>query len=342
MSRRKWSLAIATSLLLPACGGSQPSAEPPTAPPPPAAASPTPEPSPAGQVSTGPAGASTPKSEPAPAVAEVKPVVRYTGPFATPESVLYDEVGDRYLVSNVNGKPFEADGNGFISVLSPEGKVTTEKWIAAGVKKAKLDAPKGMTIAGGILYVADITVVRKFDAKDGSPKGDIPIPGASFLNDVSASPDGKIYVSDTGVTGEKFEPTGTDAVYVIEKGKVSPVAKMKDLGNPNGVLATADGVLVVTFGSGELFRLDNEGKRKDITPIPEGMLDGIVAAGDSLLVSSWKSSAIYRGKLRGSFEVLVPNVKAPADIGFDKKRSRVLVPRFMEDAVEVYEVKSAP
>jgi hypothetical protein len=114
---------------------------------------------------------------------------------------------------------------------------------------------------------------------------------------------------------------------------------MKDLGGPNGLLATDTGVLVVTFGSGELYRLDNEGKRKDITPIPEGGLDGIVAFDDWLLISSWKASAIYKGKLHGTFEVVVPNVKSPADIGFDKKRSRVLVPHFTEDFVEAYDIK---
>jgi hypothetical protein len=114
---------------------------------------------------------------------------------------------------------------------------------------------------------------------------------------------------------------------------------MKDLGNPNGLLATDSGVLVVTFGTGELYRLDNEGKRKDITPIPEGMLDGIAAMDDTLLISSWKTSAIYKGKLHGTFEVVVPNIKNPADIGYDKKRSRVLVPRFTEDVVEAYDLK---
>jgi hypothetical protein len=284
-----------------------------------------------------PTPAPAPRAEPA---AAPKPAVRFTGAFATPESVFYDEAADRYLVSNINGKPFEADGNGYISVLSPDGTVTNPKWIAGGVKKAKLDAPKGMGITGGILYVADITVVRKFDAKDVSSKGDIPIEGATFLNDVSATPDGRIYVSDSGLKPGSggLEPSGTDAVYLIEKGKVRPVAKMKDLGSPNGLLAIESGVLVVNT-AGELYRLDNEGKRKDITPLPDGVLDGIAAFEDTLLVSSWKASAVYKGKLHGTFEVAVPNVKSPADIGFDKKRSRVLIPRFTEDAVEAYDVK---
>jgi hypothetical protein len=254
--------------------------------------------------------------------------------------VLYDEAGDRYIVSNINGQPGDADGNGYISVLSPDGQVTTPKWIAGGTNKVKLDAPKGLAISQGVLYVADITQVRKFDAKTGAPKGDIAIAGTTFLNDIAAAADGKIYVSDSGVkaTAGGMEPTGTDAVYVIDKGKARPLAKSKELGGPNGVLATDKDVLVVSFG-GELYRLEKDGKRADVTKLPEGGLDGLISVGDMLYASSWKGSAVYKGKLGGSFEVAIPNVKGPADIGFDKKRNRILVPRFMDDAVEAYELK---
>jgi len=338
MKRYPLHYALAAVLMAPACGGSQPApAEPAPAQPPPAAVAP---PSSLAATTTPVATSATPPAE-AEAPSGPKAAVRFTGAFATPESVIYDEAGDRYLVSNINGKPADVDGNGYISVLSPDGQVTNPKWIAGGVKKAKLDAPKGMAIVQGILYVADITAVRKFDVKDGTPKGDIAIEGTTFLNDVSASADGKIYVSDSGMKmgASGLEPSGTDAVYVIEKGKARPIAKFKDLAGPNGLLATETGVLVASFATSELYRLDAEGKRKDITPLPEGQLDGIVAVDDTLLVSSWKGSAIYRGRLRGTFEVLIANVKTPADIGFDKKRSRVLVPRFNEDAVEAYDVK---
>jgi hypothetical protein len=64
-----------------------------------------------------------------------------------------------------------------------------------------------------------------------------------------------------------------------------------------------------------------------------------VALGDSLLVSSWQGSAIYRGKLGGAFELVLADQKSPADIGYDTKRGRVLVPHFTEDTVEAYELK---
>ncbi len=73
--------------------------------------------------------------------------------------------------------------------------------------------------------------------------------------------------------------------------------------------------------------------------MPKGGLDGIVKASDFLYVSSWEGQAIFKGKIGGAFEPVLSQLKAPADIGFDKKRSRILVPRFMEDAVEAYDVK---
>ena len=73
--------------------------------------------------------------------------------------------------------------------------------------------------------------------------------------------------------------------------------------------------------------------------MPKGALDGIVALGDGLLVSSWDAQAVYRGKPGGSFEIVIPGVKSPADIGYDTKRSRVLVPLFLGNAIEAYELK---
>jgi sugar lactone lactonase YvrE len=267
------------------------------------------------------------------------PVVRFTG-FATPESVLYDEARDRYLVSNVNGKPTDTDNNGFISELSPDGKVTALKWIEAGKNKVTLHAPKGMAIVKEVLYVADIDTLRMFDVKSGAPKGEIKLPGVTFANDVAASADGKIYVSDSGLKFEAgdFKPTGTDAVWVIEGGKAKAFAKSADLARPNGLYADGKSVVVVPFGSQEIYRLDEKGQRVDITKLPKGGFDGVVKVGDSWLVSSWEGQAVYKGKLGGTFEPLFTSLKAPADIGFDTKRSRVLVPRFMEDAVEAYDV----
>jgi sugar lactone lactonase YvrE len=333
MAKRLLSLV----LLVSACGGSQPPAEPAPAATPAETAPPvavTPPPPPAATTAAAPA------PEP-PKATGPTPVVRYTEGIATPESVLYDEANDRYLVSNINGKPTDLDNNGYITELSPDGKVVKPKFIAGGVNDVKLNAPKGLTIAGGVLYVSDISTVRKFDPKTGAAKGEIAVPGSTFLNDIASAPDGRVFVADSGIKpgANGFDPTGTDAIYVIDKGKLKPLIKSKDLGGPNGLIWTDKGLLVDTFNSNEIYRVDDKGVRQDITKLPEGGLDGIIAAGDKLFVTSWKASAVYSGKLNDKFEVAIANVSSPADIGYDTKRNRVLVPRFTENAVEVYEVK---
>jgi sugar lactone lactonase YvrE len=328
-----------------ACGGSRPPIEQPPEPtpvdiapaPPEHAAAPAHAAAPTNPELTAPKPATPVAAAPPPPT----PVWRVTEGISTPESVLYDAAADRYLVSNINGKPVDVDNNGYITEISGDGKVTKPKLVEGGAK-AKLDAPKGMGLAGNVLYVSDLTVVRKFDAKTGAPKGDIPVKDAVFLNDIAIAPDGRVFVSDTGVklgaTG--LEPSGGDAVYVIDKGgKVKPVAKMKELNGPNGLLFVGKDLWVNTFASDEVYRLDDKGAKADVTHLPTGGLDGMVAMGESLLVTSWKGSAIYKGKPNAKFEPVLSSLGGAADIGFDTKRSRVVVPRFVDSAVEAYDLK---
>lgn len=281
----------------------------------------------------------------APAVAPAPPastmprsLSKYQG-LSSPASVLYDAAADRYLVSNVNGAPLAEDDNGFISVLSPAGEVTTLKWIEGGKNHVTLNAPKGLALVKGILYVADISLVRTFDARTGTPRGDIPLPGSTFLSDIAAGPDGTLYVSDAGPPLGRFDGVGTEAVYAIKGRRAHVLAKGAALGRPDGVAWTDDGVIVSPFGSDEIYRLDRHGARRDVTKIPAGGLAGIVKLGDSLLVASWQTSTIYKGKLGGTFEVAFANQKSPADIGYDTKRERLLVPHFTEGTVEAFALK---
>jgi sugar lactone lactonase YvrE len=280
------------------------------------------------------------KPPPAPVPA---PAVTFKGAFAHPESVFYDAAGDRYLVSNINGSPDAVDGNGYISELSPDGAIKTPKLIEGGVKDVKLDGPKGLIIVGKELWVTDITQVRKFDLKTLAPKGDIKLPETTFANDIALAPDGKVYVSDSSVkaTDKGFESNGGDQVLVIDKaGKVKVLAKSKDLSAPNGLAFGPKGLLVNNLLSNEVFGIGPKGEKVDIIKMPNGGLDGLLVVGDTLICSSWGASAVYRGKLGGTaYEPIIQNVKGPADIGWDSKRSRVLIPRFMDDQVEAYDVK---
>src|SRR5436190_23174459 len=76
-----------------------------------------------------------------------------------PESVLFDKKNHVLYVANINGKSDLKDGNGFISKLTPEGKVEKLEWVTG------LDAPKGMALVANTLYVADLTSVAVIDIK---------------------------------------------------------------------------------------------------------------------------------------------------------------------------------
>lgn len=256
----------------------------------------------------------------------------------TPESVLYDGDQDVYFISNINGQPLAADNNGYITRVNAESLQAEAKWIEGGRNKVTLNAPKGLAIAGDVLYVSDLTSVRKFDRKTGAPKGEVKIPGSTFLNDLAS--DGKVvYVSDSGLkagAGGAFDPTGTDAVWKISGTKAARIASGSELNRPNGLEVVDGKVWVVSFGAAELYQLD-KGKKTNVAKVPKGSLDGLLhLAGGTFLISSWESNSIYRGPQAGPFNAVIENVNAPADIGYDTKRQRLLVPHFMENRVTIH------
>jgi hypothetical protein len=263
----------------------------------------------------------------------------------TPESVLYDPIADVYLVSNINGGPLDRDNNGYISRVGPDGKAQVVKWIAGGANGVKLDAPKGSALRGDTLFVADIDVVRLFNRNTGAFVANWPVPGATFLNDMGVGPDGTLYLTDSGLKSDGkggFAPTGTDAVYTFDaKGKPVAIAKGKDLAGPNGVLGDSAGVTVVAFGGPKVYHLDKKGKRTNLPDTPKGSLDGIVRLADnSLLVSSWEGSAVYRlAAGAATWSTAVDSATSPADIGYDTKRSRVLIPNFTQSKLVFRELK---
>jgi sugar lactone lactonase YvrE len=274
-------------------------------------------------------------------------VVAKDAGLQTPECALWDADQDVYFVSNINGDPTAVDGNGFISKIGPDGKVIELKFIESGKKGAELNAPKGMAIAGNVLYVADLDTVRKFDRKSGKPKGKIALKDAVYLNALAVSPDGRVmYVSDSAIKiNGNLSGTGDDAIYEIDlkKRSVKTLIKDKALHWPNGLLADATGVWSVSLGANELVHVSTKGELGAVTKLPKGSLDGIVKLADnSLLISSWEASAVYRGLPGGEFKEIISGVTSPAAIGLDVKRRTVLIPVFMGSTFEAHVLPVLP
>jgi hypothetical protein len=261
-----------------------------------------------------------------------------------PESVRWDAEQGVWFVANVNGNPSEKDNNGYISRLKADGSADSLKFVAAGRGKVTLNAPKGMAIVADTLWVADIDAVRGFNRKTGAPVASITVPGAKFLNDVTAGPDG-IYITDTGVrfgAGGTMTHPGPDRVFKIAGRKVTTALTFKGQPGPNGITwdSSASRFVVVPMGDSTIVSWAPGDSAPQ--PVAKGppMMDGVEPLGGGrYLVTSWADSSLNL-VADGKVTRLAGQIASPADIGFDRVDGKVAVPQLMSTTVELLDVSS--
>lgn len=267
---------------------------------------------------------------PEPAETGVKTVSRVG--LASPETVVWDSLADVYLVSNVNVLGAPRGEKGFVSRLSPDGRVEVLKWIGEGRGGVTLGAPKGMVIKGDTLFVADQGTVRAFDRATGKPLGDRAVIATRGLNDLAVAPDGTLYVSDLD----------GNAVYRLDAGGATPVARGSALARPNGIVADGEGLVVVPNDGDEIYRLSPYGARTPVARLPAGQLDGLLEMQDGgFLATSWQGRAVYRVSPGGRVSAVASDVTSPAQLGYDAKRRRLLIPLFENDAISLVPLDGA-
>src|SRR5688572_29013216 len=219
------------------------------------------------------------------AAAEPVKVWEATG-LKNPESAVYDAGAGVIYVSDVAGEPNAKDQAGFIAKLSPEGEVTDAEWISG------LNAPKGMALAEGKLYVADIDQLAVVDVASGEIIAKHDAPGAKFLNDVAVAGDGRVFVSDMV----------TNTIWALEGDKFEVWVQDAALENPNGLFPEAGRLVVGSWGvmaddfstkvPGHMKTVDLA--TKEIKPLgsaePVGNLDGVEGYGaGGYLATDWMS-----------------------------------------------------
>ena len=242
--------------------------------------------------------------------------------LTTCESVIYDNKNAILYVSNINGAPDGKDGNGFISKVGLDGKITELKWAT------NMDAPKGLGIFNNTLYVSDINRIHEIDIATGKIAKTNVIDSAKFLNDVTVDETGKVYISDSG----------NGNIYLLENGEVSIWLNVPP--GVNGLLAEGSNLEIVSFSSGVFSRIDADKKISVLSDsIDNG--DGIEAVGDGgYLVSSWNGMVHYVGSdLKNS--LLIDTRKdsvSAADIEYIAGKKLLLVPTFFKDKVVAYEL----
>ncbi|MCD9019392.1 SMP-30/gluconolactonase/LRE family protein [Parachryseolinea silvisoli] len=243
--------------------------------------------------------------------------------FRVPESVLIDPDRKICYVSNIDGGPGEKDGKGFISKISPGGKILNLQWVTG------LDAPKRMGIAGLHLYVADLFQVAVIDLASGKIVRRIDVPDAKFLNDITVDKAGTVYVSDSG-TGKIHRIQGDAATLYFE----SPLFQ-----RINGLLAQPEGIYVADVGNGALYCLKEGKDLVKVSDVATGGNDGIVPVGkQEFIVSCWPGEAYFvdaQGKSHALLDTREQKLNC-ADVEYDATRKWLYVPTFFGNRIMTY------
>lgn len=237
----------------------------------------------------------------------------------TNESVLYDEATGTIYVANIEGDPMGKDGKGSISIIDKEGKIVTQEWITG------LNAPKGMGIDNGKLYVTDIDRLVEIDIASASISNTYPVDGAEFLNDVDAH-EGKVYFTDMNA----------GKVYKLEDGDVAMISEGHT--SINGIAVAEDGTIYGLDASG--MKVWNADGTTTIVNANVTGGDGLVILGDGNFVASRWQGEIWFATADG--ETLLLDTKDiesnTADIGFIPGENIVLVPTFFKNKVVAYKL----
>jgi sugar lactone lactonase YvrE len=157
---------------------------------------------------------------------------------------------------------------------------------------------------------------------------------AGFLNDVARGPDGALYVTDTG----------RNRIYRIAGGILSVAIVDSALASPNGI--TWDGrsahLVVVPYGGDRTIHAWTPGGttlRPVGTSATGGRYDGVeVRADGSTIVASQADSSIHVFR-DGTGTVQFHVAGRPADIGYDTRRNRVVIPYIARNRVEIYQLR---
>ena len=250
-----------------------------------------------------------------------------TKELRVPESVLYDPSGQVLYVSNINGKPTEKNGLGFISKVSLTGKIEVLKW-ATG-----LNAPKGSAIYGNKLYVTDIDRLVEIDLKTGKIEAAYPATGAKFLNDVAVDASGNVYVTDMS--------SENSVIYRLSQGKMTVWVKGMDIKNPNGLCMEEKRLLVGNSGDGCIKAVDLADKTITTLARVGSGIDGLRSDGKgNYFVSDWKgrtSLVTSAGKIIVLMDTTASKINS-ADLEYITGKRLLLIPTFFDNRVVAYKV----
>lgn len=244
--------------------------------------------------------------------------------FDVPESVCYDKERDVIYVANMVGDEARNEKQGFISKLSPDGKILDLKWVTG------ITSPKGMGIYKNSLFVAELNSVVEIDIEKGEIKRIYRTLNAKFLNDIAVCKGGAVFISD--MKG--------NAIYQIKDGKIQLFIQSDKLNNPNGLFVEKETLLVGL--DGKVVKIDIYSKNISDYILNTGGIDGIVPDGKgNYMISDWAGNVYLINPAKEKVKLLgtaAAKINA-ADIDYVIGKNILYVPTFFDNRVMAYSIK---
>lgn len=238
-----------------------------------------------------------------------------------PESVVYDENNNRYLVSNCgNGKIIQIDSNGQQSYFNTELTYTLGLHIVGDTLFVSSNAGPYSGVIGFLLSSAEIVFHVDIQEKQ-------------LLNDITSDNSGNLYVTDCDA----------NKIFKVHMGDMTYSTMVNSgLGYPNGILFDEPNnrllVLNCLLSGMPILAVDLD--NLSLTTVVEtgiSSIDGLTIDNDgNYYFSSWSKDKVYRydAAFTNPPEVFTSGHTDPADIFYNRLNNVLAVPNFSADTVE--------
>jgi len=246
--------------------------------------------------------------------------VKVYGSFHFTESCTFDPDKNLVLAMNAGNRDQNADPDGFVSLINPDGSVHTAKWIGATRDGLDLRDPLGSAIANGKLYTVDSGYLRSFDLATGRPLASVAVPGATILNGIGVTADGTAYISNSRDPELIFK--------VTPDGQSSVFAQGAPINVPNGVAIDLDGnIVVVNINDNAVITYSPDGEVVRIDHAAEGGNDGVIVTEDNTrYVSSVRFGSVSKVVPGQAAEVIATGVPSAASMCYDSVQKQLVIP----------------
>ncbi len=258
--------------------------------------------------------------------------------LSSPQSFIAHPSGDGYFIANANGEPGAPDNNGFISKLDRDGNLLNLHFIQGGRGDTILHSPHGMAVAGETLYVADIDVIRGFDAQSGNPTVTVSLHPfhVEALTDLIADGIGQLFVLDTA----------GNAVYRIDPQRdheVSLYVQHEDLASPRGLVVhpRSGRLWIASLDNGTVMEIAED---RTVTEVISNSfftgkfrnLSGIdFDRFGSLYLSDLTAGKIWRVQPDRSMQVIAEFLISPCSVKIDRRNHMIMVPYLYANGAEI-------